>query len=333
MSVRTLLVTLLALVCGGSAAIGVNMFLNSRTAKAETETVPVLVAVIDIERATRLTADHIRRQDWPKDLVPPGVAINADDIVGRSTLEKIVQNEPILTKKLAEKDAGEGLGVLVKEGMRAKTIMTPTPSSSVGSFLQPGCRVDICFTMLNPERTTGGVVSGVILEDIEVLAVEGAYRQPRDARGEAQQVTSNVTLHVKPEEALILEVAMSRGTLSLVLRGQKDRTPGTARVLTLPDLLRIPAERVPEAPKPPPPAAAETKKEPVKEPEEDQGPSKHRLDIIQGGTVKSTEFDIKKPKKDEKKREEGVQSPGNSKPAGDDKSPAPAANPEGKTPS
>jgi Flp pilus assembly protein CpaB len=57
-SVRSVLVVLLALVCGGSAAVFVNTWRNSLSAPAAPETVPVVVALVDVERGTTLKAEY-----------------------------------------------------------------------------------------------------------------------------------------------------------------------------------------------------------------------------------------------------------------------------------
>ena len=68
MKPRTILLILLALVCGVSAAVGVNQ-LNRSAAPAEDDTVPVVLASQDIPRGGVLTPENCKIRQWPKSLL------------------------------------------------------------------------------------------------------------------------------------------------------------------------------------------------------------------------------------------------------------------------
>ena len=92
----------------------------------------------------------------------------------------------------------------------------------VAGFALPGNYVDI---MVNTSEEGAGSaqnkdksVSKIVLEHILVLAV--AQEAGRDET--KPKVVSAVTLEVSPEQAELLDLARSVGTLSLVLRNQVD---------------------------------------------------------------------------------------------------------------
>ena len=92
----------------------------------------------------------------------------------------------------------------------------------VAGFALPGNYVDI---MVNTSEEGAGSaqnkdksVSKIVLEHILVLAV--AQEAGRDET--KPKVVSAVTLEVTPEQAELLDLARSVGTLSLVLRNQVD---------------------------------------------------------------------------------------------------------------
>src|SRR5262245_25098449 len=100
MSIRSILVVVLALVFGGSAAIGINTLVRAPAAP-KVETVPVVVAAADVSRFAVLTEDMVKLRDYPKQLVPPGALNRIEDAVERITGGTLVKDEPVLDAKLA----------------------------------------------------------------------------------------------------------------------------------------------------------------------------------------------------------------------------------------
>ena len=148
MRLQSLLVVALALVFGGSAAVGVRSFVNNRgTAAPKADTVPVVVAVIDIARGGMITSDLIKTRDFPKDMVPAGALTKPEDAIGRAVAIPLVKDETVLDAKLSPKGAGRGLAALVPKGMRAVTIQTPNVASGVAGFVMPGNKVDVLLTV------------------------------------------------------------------------------------------------------------------------------------------------------------------------------------------
>ena len=123
--------------------------------------------------------------------------------------------------KLAEKGAGRGMAALIKPGMRAFTIQTPSFSSSLGGFLLSGNRVDINLT--TAAGTGGGQPPQILLQDVNVLAVDKNVGQPASNKVNPEEARF-VTVEVSPEDALKLQNGQNQGTLGLTLRNPNDKT-------------------------------------------------------------------------------------------------------------
>ena len=247
---QTLLIVVLALAFGGIAAAGVLLFSNREPAQGA-EKGTIVLAKTKVPRGETLTAEFLIAREYPKDLIPEGVVTSIEDAVGRSTLTPLFENEPILEAKLAPKGAGRGLASLIKKGMRAISIPTPSVATGVAGFIVPGSRVDIYWTSQEAsreERLPG--FDAPLLENVEVLAVDEKIDAPASNRMDAIQVKS-VTIQVKPEEAGKLTPVLSKGTIYLSLRNPGD--DGRADRPVAPTPLASPKRTQVVAASPPPP--------------------------------------------------------------------------------
>lgn len=219
MSIRTIVVLLLAVVCGLSAAGGMNYLMNwqQASAAATPAATDIVVAAVDVPRGTLLKPEFVRLQSWPDALLPADALLKIEDVVDRSALTGFVPGEPILTTRIGE---GRSAASLVEPGMRAFTIETPTTSSGVGGFIVPGNRVDVLLTMTRDAEEIGGGGTWTLLQNVEILAA-GEQLDQKNTEAKASRMRS-VTLHVTPEMANKLTLAASMGTLTLTLRNDSD---------------------------------------------------------------------------------------------------------------
>jgi len=216
---RTVLIVALALVCGGSAAIGINKYRDQDAPTGKVETVPVVVAKVDIPRGESITAGQIEVEQYLK--APPGAASKIEDVVDRSVYTSLYKGDAIMEKKLAPKGAGRGMGALIPKGMRAISIQTPTVASAGAGFIVPHSRVDVLMTPngSNNDGLTG--TSTVILQNVEVFAVGNRVEAPAENKVDAKEL-HEVTLLVTPDQATGLALVQTKGTLHLSLRNSDD---------------------------------------------------------------------------------------------------------------
>jgi pilus assembly protein CpaB len=213
------------------------------------ETQDVVVAVRDLKVEEVLTPEVVKVVSKPRASVPAGSFTSYKDIEGRWVSIKILEGEPIIDRKLAPKGSPAGLVSRIRPGMRAFTLEV-NEHTGVSGFVLPDHRVDV---VLSVQGRTGKEEAETILQDVLVLASGQVFTRPDDLSINSR----TVTLEVTPEQVDTLVAALTKGSLSLSLRGVNDH-----RTVT-----RVKPE--PPPPPPPPPVVVEKPVEPppaVKEP-------------------------------------------------------------------
>src|SRR5262249_50998010 len=235
MSIRTVLILLLALVFGLSAALGVNLLMRKpEPEKPVTEF--VVVASTNVPRFATLTQNQLRLREMPADMVPSGALTDIADAVERAVYSGLVRDEIVLDDKLSAKGKGRGMATAVKKGMRAFTISTTTLASGVAGFILPGSRVDVLLTVTRSGQNdpTGGGHTSTLLQDVEILAVDQVVKPPAESRVDPKELRS-VTLKVTPQQAAKLDLGQNKGILHLALRNPEDHMPAGTRPEARPD--------------------------------------------------------------------------------------------------
>lgn len=216
-STRAMVMIGISFLIAAAAVVLALQWVGNQTSMA---TKQVTVAAVDIEIGTRLTREMLRTTPWPSGSVPAGVVEDPAALVERVARAAILRGEPVMEAKLAPVGTKGGLSAIVAEGKRAMTVRV-NDVVGVAGFALPGNYVDI---MVNTFEDGAGPssrdksVSKIVLEYILVLAV--AQEASRDET--RPKVVNAVTLEVLPEQAELLDLARSVGTLSLVLRNQVD---------------------------------------------------------------------------------------------------------------
>jgi pilus assembly protein CpaB len=213
---RALMMILLSLIAGITAVILASRWLASQNV---TRTNKVAVAVIDIGAGAAIRDEHFRLIDWPASSVPAGAFQSPEKLKDRVAKQSILRDEPVLESKLAPIGTRGGLSAVIAQGKRAITVRV-NEVIGVAGFTLPGNLVDVIVSTKRPGREQGEevAVSKIVLEKILVLSV--GQEASRDET--KPKVVNAVTLEVTPQEAEILDLARSVGTLSLVLRNQVD---------------------------------------------------------------------------------------------------------------
>ena len=182
--------------------------------------VQVVVASRDVDLGTTLDGTALTTMSWVGSVLPEGAFTDVASLLGRVVKTSLTRGEPILESKLASQGSKAGLAAVITQGKRAITVKV-NEVAGVAGFALPGSHVDV-MVHTNVESATSGAglpKSKIVLERILVLAV--AQEAGRDDT--RPKVVNAVTLEVTPQEAELLDVARSVGTLSLVLRSQVDK--------------------------------------------------------------------------------------------------------------
>lgn len=275
-STRAFVMIGIAFLIAAAAVVLASQWVSRQTAMATRQ---VAVAAVDIEIGSRLTREMMRAAPWPSGSIPDGSAEDVTPLVDRVAKTAILKGEPILEAKLAPVGTTGGLSAIVAEGKRAMTVRV-NDVVGVAGFALPGNYVDI---MVNTYEEGAGAtnnsdksVSKIVLEHILVLAV--AQEAGRDET--KPKVVNAVTLEVLPEQAELLDLARSVGTLSLVLRNQVDPVAVVTVGATKDKLLGQT-----KAPPPPAPAVRPATPRPAPKQVASSAPPQTCISVVTGTTV------------------------------------------------
>ena len=250
---RLFIVMALALLSGLAAAwLALNYLRQPEgpISTVQTSETEVVVAARDLSLGTVLTAEDVKLVGWPGSLLPEGYSSSVEEVLGRGVITNVVLNEPLISSKIAVKEAGGGLPIVIPEGMRGVSVRVDDVISIAG-FVLPGNRVDVMVTLDQSDNP----VTKLILQSIPVLTSGQVIE--RAANGEPIQVTV-ITMLVTPDQAEELVLAATRGRIQLALRNTLDIdsvTTGGARLNSLvPAARRVARSSAPRRATPPPSA-------------------------------------------------------------------------------
>lgn len=186
----------------------------------------ILVATRALPVGTILTADSIRFQPWPAELIQnayfkEGADADITSLAGRVVRTGVTAGQPITQGALVKPGERGFLAAALSPGMRAMTVAV-SAETGVAGFVFPGDRVDIVLTQTIQANGTDVKASETIVRNVRVLAADQRTSQ-LDDKGQANpQLSQTVTLEVTPKIGEKIAVAQSLGTLSLLLRALSD---------------------------------------------------------------------------------------------------------------
>ena len=251
---RLFIVLALALLSGLAAAwLALNYLRQpeSPIRTVEVSETEVVVAARDLSLGTVLTAEDVKLVGWPGGLLPEGYSSSVEEVLGRGVITHVVLNEPLISSKIAVKEAGGGLPIVIPEGMRGVSVRVDDVISIAG-FVLPGTRVDVMVT-LDQGNQSENPVTKLILQNVPVLTSGQVIEQTES--GEPIQVTV-ITVLVSPDEAEELVLAATRGRIQLALRNTLDvdsvSTEGARLNSLVPSPRRVVRSSAPRRATPPP---------------------------------------------------------------------------------
>ena len=180
----------------------------------------MVVAAADSRSARRSAPEDVRTIDWPAAALPAGVFEKPEDVVGRGLVMPLIQNELILPMKLASKEAGSGLPIMIPEGERAVSVRV-NEVIGVAGYVLPGTRVDVVAVASATDKKAD-TTSKVVLTNVQVLAA--GTKMEQDGEGGKPMPVTVVTLLVAPEQAERLTLASTEGKIQLALRNPLDQS-------------------------------------------------------------------------------------------------------------
>ena len=233
---KVILLIAALLIAGITAFMARSMFAGSAApaaaalVKPEDKGPQVLVATRALPVGTIITADSIRYQPWPEELIESAYfikkapdATSSEDLIGTVVRNAITAGQPITQGSLVNPGDRGFLAAALSPGMRAITV-PGSALTGVAGFVFPGDRVDLMLTQVVAGDTGPPLkVSETIMRNLRVLATDQRSKSATDEAGNTLvQKFKLVTFEVTPSIAEKITVAQSIGTLSLSLRSIAD---------------------------------------------------------------------------------------------------------------
>lgn len=211
------------------------MFLAARWMSSQgVRTDRVVVAAVEVPLGTVLSADMLKSVDWPQGNLPAGAIADVTKLNGRVINTSLQPGEPVLESRLAPEGTRGGMASMVAPGKRAMAVRV-NDVLGVSGFALPGSYVDVLVSTQAGAAGREGAISKIVLERMLILAVN----QEIDRDNTKPKTVNAVTLEVTPQQAEILDLARTVGTLSLVLRNQTEATAGGTEGATKDELLGL----------------------------------------------------------------------------------------------
>ncbi len=218
---KSIILLVLAAGCGLIASIGISQVIDNNNRNAPVDTVPIYVALQNINLGDPIEDGMVSLQEWPKDKIPPGALTQWEDIEERRPRTTIFQGEPLLDSKLLIKGQSHDPIAAIPKNHRLKTISVDARRSAAG-LLSPGDRVDIqLFVKRNERAGIHHAFTKTILQNIRVFAVDQTVQRSTDD-ADARTIAKTISLILTPSQANRVTLAENLGDISLIPRNPDD---------------------------------------------------------------------------------------------------------------
>lgn len=191
-------------------------YLGNLATRATKDSVPVVVAKVDIPPKTRITAEMVQEARIPADYVQPGAITELSQVVGVVAREQIIATEQITQRRLLLEGKSVGFTGIIPPDKRAVTVGV-SDVTGVAGFVKAGDYVDVVITF--EQTVVGDHASKVVLQNLQVLAANrDTEAGVADSANKTALKSSTVTLAVTPDEAAQLTLGEEKGKIRLALR-------------------------------------------------------------------------------------------------------------------
>jgi pilus assembly protein CpaB len=191
-------------------------FQTTTTTVTTTPTVGVVIAVDQIEKNERISAEKIKIVQIQEKNVHPQAIRNMDEVKDKLATSTIIRDEPILSHRIvSEKEETSFVSRKIKEGYRAVSVGVNI-NQSVTNLIEPEDEVDIILTKRLKANGTEKVLSEIVLKNVRVIAVGRKLVNSEDSE-EPYVEYSSVTVELKPVDAITLVRSTEEGNIHFIL--------------------------------------------------------------------------------------------------------------------
>lgn len=222
---KSWVVLIVAVTIGAIAAFAASSFLSGRLAdieaRAQAQTVNVVVAKRDLLRGETLSSDNVAVRSIPADYAQSGAVVPEQfgSVEGEAIGFDLKAGEMLMWSHMEDKKAPT-FSTRVEPGRRAITVAVDE-INSISGLLEPGDLIDLLATL----DQQGQQITVPLLQGVRVMAT--GQRSVDDPRSGERRLYSTVTLNTDPQQAQTVVVAREAGRLTALLRNPQDTAPLT----------------------------------------------------------------------------------------------------------
>jgi len=226
MKPKTLILMVVAVVCGLAASYMTSRLLAERSGPEDQKRITILVARKNMETGAgiKVPQDMFHEKQVSEDNVPQGAIASLDELKGR-VLKRSLRKDDFVTTADLLNDKDTIMDNMLANGYQAVGIRVNVESIAGGFASLPLSRVDIYATVRR--GTDKDSFTKLLLQNVLVLAADTQVNRPDD--GKPAIVATTVTVALKPEDILKVNLVKEFGPLSLALRkfgdNQKSELP------------------------------------------------------------------------------------------------------------
>jgi len=293
MKPKTLILMVVAISCGLGASYMTSRLLADRQQEVEKVRIPVAKKVLNTGESLKIPEDLFEEKEFTKGDEPKLAILDVASLKGR-VLKKSLRVGDFITADDLLDEKNPGVMYELPSGMQAVGIRVNAETIAGGFASLPHSRVNIISTVRRGDDAKS--YSKILLENVLVLAADGTTKISENGQAMPANV---VTVALKPEDVLKLELAKTLGVISLSLRKYNDNSKSEVNKLTVEGLHTsvgagedaevgpsIPTANVPVVPKTDTPAPKVGGSAPT---------SKNGVDIYNGAQHQRVEYDPTNP--------------------------------------
>jgi pilus assembly protein CpaB len=292
MKPKTMILMIVAVTCGLGASYMTSRLLAERGTDEEKVTILVARKNLNMGDVIKTPDDMFVEKQVSKGDEPRLAIVEVEKLKGRQLKRSLRPGDFITPEDLIDDKNSAGISFILPQGHQAVGIRVNSETIAGGFASLPHSRVNIISTRRGSDDKS--TKATLLLENVLVLAAD--TQTQRDETGRAMPANV-VTVALKPEDVLKLELAKTLGTISLVLRKFNDQSLSSTSSYTAENLKTgtINKEGGQDDLEGPPPAVSVLPALPKVEEKKDlkkDDKGKFQMVIIEGDTQRKVGFDV-----------------------------------------
>lgn len=218
MKPKTLILMVVAISCGLGASYMTSRLLADRQQDVEKVSVLVAKKTLNMGESMKIPEDLFEIKEFAKGEEPKQAILDAETLKSR-ILKRSLRTGDFITPDDLLDENNPGVPYQLPQGHQAVGIRVSSETIAGGLASLPHSKVNIISTVRRGDDSKS--YARILLENVLVLAADGSTKIIENG----QPMPANVvTVALKPEDVLKLELAKTMGTISLALRKYNDNS-------------------------------------------------------------------------------------------------------------